>query len=82
MEEKRLAIVSVIAEDRQAAPKFNAVLSEYGDYVIGRMGLPYKEKGVYVICVVLDAPNEIINAVTGKIGSIEGVTAKTLMSKV
>lgn len=78
----RLAVISIIVEDRGASPRINAVLSEFGDFVIGRMGIPYREKEVSVICVVVDAPAEIINGITGKIGMISGVTAKTLMSKV
>lgn len=81
MTEKRLAVISVIVEDRAASPRINAVLSEFGEFVIGRMGIPYKEKGVSVICVAVDAPSEVINTITGKIGMLEGVTAKTLMSK-
>lgn len=81
MSEKRLAVISLIIEDREQSPKINGVLTEYGEYVVGRMGVPYKERGVSVICVIIDAPAEIINTVTGKIGMISGVTAKTLMSK-
>ncbi len=82
MTDKRLAVISVIVVDRSASAQINAVLSEFGDYVIGRMGVPYKEKGVSIICVAVDAPAEVINTITGKIGMIKGVTAKTLMSKV
>ncbi len=77
----RLAVVSVIVENREVSPQINALLSEFGEYVIGRMGIPYKEKGVNIISVALDAPTEIINKLTGKIGMIDGVTAKTLMHK-
>lgn len=82
MSEKRLAVISVIVEDRSSSTQINAVLSEFGDYIIGRLGVPYKEKGVSVICVAVDAPAEVINTITGKIGMLTGVTAKTLMSKV
>lgn len=82
MTEKRLAVISIIVEDRAVSPRINAVLSEFGDFVIGRMGIPYKEKGVSVICIAVDAPAEVINTITGKIGMLSGVTAKTLMSKV
>lgn len=81
MTENRLAVISIIVEDRAESPKINALLSEYGNFVIGRMGVPYKEKGVSVLCVVIDAPAEILNTLTGKIGMLNGVTAKTLMSK-
>ena len=81
MSENRLAIISIIVENREQSGKINALLSEYGDYIIGRMGIPYKEKSVSVMCVVIDAPAEILNTLTGKIGMLSGVTAKTLMSK-
>ncbi len=81
MEEKRIAVLSVIVEERRSAEKLNAYLSEFGEYVVGRMGIPYKEKHVSVMCVVLDAPAAVVNALTGKIGQLEGVTAKTLFSK-
>lgn len=81
MSEKRLAVLSVIVENREVSPQINAILSEYGDYAIGRMGVPYHEKGVSIICVAVDAPMEIINTVTGKIGMLKGVTAKTVISK-
>lgn len=77
----RIAVISIIAGDRAKSAQINSVLSEYGDYVIGRMGIPYKEKSVYIISVAVDAPAEVINTVTGRIGQIEGVSAKTLMSK-
>ena len=82
MAENRLAVISIIVEDRAESPKINSILSDFGDYIIGRMGLPYKQKSVSVISVVLDAPTEVINTLTGKIGMLRGVTAKTLMSKV
>ena len=81
MEEKRICVLSIIVEDRQQAEKLNAYLSEYGEYVVGRMGIPYREKQVSVICVVLDAPAAVVNALTGKIGQLKGVTAKTLFGK-
>ncbi len=81
MEEKRLSVLSVVAQSRAQAEKLNAYLSEYGEYVVGRMGIPYREKGVFVICVVLDAPPSAVNALTGKIGQLEGVAAKTLVGK-
>lgn len=79
--QKRIAVLSVIVEDRRSAESINALLSEYGAYIVGRMGIPYREKGVSVICVVLDASTETVNALTGKIGRIGGASAKTLFSK-
>lgn len=81
MQENRLAVISVIVENREISPQINALLSEFGEYVIGRMGIPYKEKGVSIISIAVDAPAEIINRLTGKIGMLNGVTAKTLMHK-
>ncbi len=78
MEEKRLCVLSVIVEDRKEAEKINGYLSEYGEYVVGRMGIPYRERNVSVLCVVLDAPSAAVNALTGKIGRLDGVTAKAL----
>jgi putative iron-only hydrogenase system regulator len=82
MSEKRVAVLSIIVENREESGKINSVLSDFGEYIIGRMGIPYREKNVSIICVAVDAPSEIINSLTGKIGMISGVTAKTLMSKV
>ncbi len=81
MEEKRIAVLSVMAGSREEAEHINAYLSEYGEYVVGRMGIPYRERGVFVMCVVLDAPVSAVNALTGKIGSLSGVTAKTMFGK-
>ena len=78
MEEKRLCVLSVLVEDRKEAEKINGYLSEYGEYIVGRMGIPYRERGVSVLCVVLDAPSAAVNALTGKIGRLEGVTATAL----
>ena len=79
--QNRLAVLAVLVEEIHSAGRVNALLSEYGEYIVGRMGLPYKEKDLSVISVVLDAPAEKINALTGKIGVIDGVSAKTLFSR-
>lgn len=81
MQENRLAVISIIVENRNVSPQINALLADFGEYVIGRLGIPYKQKGVSVISVALDAPTEVINKLTGKIGMLEGVTAKTLMHR-
>ena len=78
MEEKRLCVLSILVGDRKEAEKVNGYLSEYGEYVVGRMGIPYRERNVSVLCVVLDAPSAAVNALTGKIGKLAGVTAKAL----
>ena len=81
MLENRLAVISIIVEDREVSSQINGLLSEFGEFIIGRMGIPYKPKGVSVISVIVDAPSEVINKLTGKIGMLQGVTAKTLMHK-
>ena len=81
MSENRICVISIIAEGRQSAEAINGILSTFGDYIVGRMGIPYKERGVSVICIVIDAPGEVVNTACGKLGMLEGVTAKAIMSK-
>lgn len=81
-ETNRIAVVSILVQDRSVSEKANALLSEYGDWILGRMGIPYKEKQVSVLSVVLDAPVEITNALTGKLGRINGVSVKALFGKI
>ncbi len=80
--ETRLALISIIVENREVVERVNGLLSQFGDYIIGRMGIPYKQKSISLISVAIDAPNEIINSLTGKLGNIRGVTAKTLFNKI
>ena len=82
MGENRIAVTSIIVEDRAVSEKINATLSLYGEYILGRMGIPYREKGISVLSVVLDAPVEITNALTGKLGRIEHVGVKALFGKI
>ena len=77
----RLATLSIIVEDRENAEKINAMLHEYGQYVIGRMGMPYPKKEVSIICVVIDAPETVISTLSGKLGQLRGVSMKTTYSK-
>lgn len=81
MSENRLAVVSIIVEDTDYSERLNAALHEFGEYIVGRMGIPYRQKKVSVLSVVIDAPQEKINALTGRLGMIRGVSAKTLFSK-
>lgn len=80
--ENRIAVVSILVTDRIVSEHVNALLSEYGDWILGRMGIPYKEKQVSVLSVVLDAPVEVTNALTGKLGRINGVSVKALFGKI
>lgn len=77
----RIAVTSVIIEDKTKAIAINNILHQYGDYIVGRMGIPYKKRGINIISIVLDAPNDIISAMSGKLGALSGVTTKTIYSK-
>ena len=79
--ESKIAVVAIIGSDKTAVEKINAVLHAFGDYIIGRLGLPYKQKNVNVISVVMDAPQEVINSLSGKIGMIDGASSKVLTTK-
>jgi putative iron-only hydrogenase system regulator len=80
--ETRVAIIGIIVENEQSVEKLNDILHEYGRYIIGRMGIPYREKSINVISIAIDAPQDVISALSGKIGSIRGVSAKTAYSNV
>ncbi len=79
--ETRVAIMGIIVEDRESVPKLNALLSEYGEYIIGRMGIPYEKKNISVVSVAIDAPQDKIAALSGKIGALNGISVKTAYSK-
>ncbi len=79
--ETRIAVIGIIIEDRQRAGQVNDLLHQYGEYVIGRMGLPYEKKGVHIISIVVDAPMDVISALSGKLGRLPGVSSKALYSK-
>ncbi len=78
--ENRVAVLSIIVEDTEVADIINGLLHEYGSYIIGRMGLPYRERGINIICIAMDAPQQSIAALSGKIGSLKGVSVKTAYS--
>ena len=79
--ETRIALIGIIVEDTEATEKINSILHEYGSYIIGRMGVPYREKNICIISVVVDAPMPVIGALAGKLGMLPGVSTKTLYSK-
>ena len=79
--ETRIAIIGIVVEDTESAEKINALLHEYGKYIVGRMGIPYRERKLSVISIIIDAPNDMIGALSGKLGMIPGVTVKTVYSK-
>ena len=78
--ESRVAVIGIIIEEIQSAEKVNSVLHEYSAYIIGRMGLPYRSRNISIISIAVDAPQNIISALGGKLGRIEGVSAKTAYS--
>ena len=80
--ENRVAVIAIIVEKVEKSSEVNAVLHDYNHLIIGRMGLPYREKKVYIINIVVDAPMDDITAIAGKLGRIEGVTAKAVYSGV
>lgn len=80
--ESRVAIIAVIVEKSEAVDMLNDLLHEYRDYIIGRMGIPYRERGVNIISLAVDAPQDIINSLSGKVGKLEGVSAKACYSNV
>ena len=80
--ETRVAIIGIIVEDETAVEELNAVLHTYGKYIIGRMGIPYRQKKVNIISVAVDAPQDVISALSGKLGRLPGVSAKTAYSNV
>ncbi|MGN0166402.1 MAG: TM1266 family iron-only hydrogenase system putative regulator [Acetatifactor sp.] len=77
----RVALMGIIVEDTDAAARINGLLHEYGSYIIGRMGIPYREKQMNIISIVLDAPQDVISALSGKLGMIPGVSSKCLYGK-
>ncbi len=76
----RVAVMSIIVENMEMVEQINCILHENGKYIIGRMGLPYRERHINIICIALDAPQDRISALSGKIGSLDGVSVKTAYS--
>lgn len=78
----RVAVMSIIVEDSESAEKINGILHEYGRYIIGRMGIPYRKRNINMISIAIDAPQDAISALAGKIGNLPGVSVKTALSNV
>ena len=78
--ETRVAVMAIIVENLESAEKINALLHEYSDFIIGRMGIPYKAKGISIMSVAIDAPQDMISALAGKIGNLPGISVKTAYS--
>ena len=79
--ETRVAVMSIIVENTRSVEELNGILHEYREYIIGRMGLPYKPKNINIISIALDAPQDVISALSGRIGNLDGVSVKAAFSK-
>jgi len=79
--ETRVAVISIIIENPDSVQPMNELLHQYGEYIIGRMGIPYREKGINIISIAMDAPQDKISALSGKIGRLPGVSAKAAYSR-
>lgn len=80
--ETRLANIAIIVEKEESVERLNQILHKYGSCIIGRMGIPHKERGVNIISIAIDAPQNEISSLSGKLGMLDGVTAKAVYSKV
>lgn len=78
----RVGVISIIVESEDSVGELNELLHNYGEYIIGRMGIPYRQRGVNIISVAIDAPQDVIAALSGKIGNLKGISAKTAYSNV
>ncbi len=78
----RPAVIAIIVDDNDSVTELNELLHEYADHIIGRMGIPYRQKGISIISVAVDATQDVTSALAGKIGRIKGVTAKTVYSQI
>ncbi len=77
----RVAVISIIIEDPTSVQAVNDILHQYSEYIIGRMGIPYRSRGISIISIAIDAPQDLINALSGKIGRLPGVSSKAAYSK-
>lgn len=80
--ETRVAVMGIIVEKGEAVELLNAILHEYGEYIVGRMGIPYRRRDISIISIAIDAPQDTIAALSGKIGRIDGISVKTAYSSV
>ena len=80
--ETRVAVIAIIVENSETTEQINAILHNAGKYIIGRMGIPYREKNINIISIAIDAPQDIISSLSGRLGRLEGVSVKTAFSNV
>lgn len=77
----RIALIGIVVENSDSVEQLNSLLSQYGNYIIGRMGIPYREKSLSIISIAMDAPNNVISALSGKIGMLPSISSKTIYAK-
>lgn len=77
----RIALIGIVVENSDSVEQLNSLLSQYGNYIIGRIGIPYREKSLSIISIAMDAPNNVISALSGKIGMLPGISSKTIYAK-
>ncbi len=80
--ETRVAVMGIIVEDPESVEALNALLHEYAQYIVGRMGVPYRQRNINIVSVALDAPQDVISTLAGKIGKLSGVSVKTAYSNI
>ncbi len=80
--ETRVALIGIIVENTDSVERLNQLLHEYGEHIIGRMGIPHRERRMNIISIVVDAPQEVISALSGKIGMLPGINSKVIYGKV
>ena len=80
--ESRVAVIGIIVENPDSVQSLNDILHEYSNYIVGRMGIPYREKGIHIISIAIDAPQDMISTLSGRIGRLSGISAKTAYSNV
>ena len=80
--DNKVSVISIIVKDEESAGRVNELLHEFRQYIVGRMGIPYRDRGVSISSVVLDAPGNITSTLSGKLGMLQGVSAKTLTAKI
>ena len=79
--DSRIALIGIIVENNESVGQLNTLLSEYSSYIIGRMGIPYREKNISIISVAIDAPSDVISSLSGKLGMLTGINTKTTYAK-
>ena len=80
--DSRVAVIGIIVENPDVTDRLNAILHDYAPYILGRMGIPYREKGISIISIAVDAPQDVINTLSGKLGKLPGISTKTAYSNV